>query len=163
MIRISFEVTDSPARLVVTELMPYPLNTVWLAQTEGLYVQQWWAPRGYDNVEVDITTAQGGSWRILQRDPEGNQFAFYGKVADVVPQERLAISITSEVFPETTLHLLQEFAARDFGGGVTGTVVLSTYTFDEDSELTSYLNLGGMDRLRDESARLDTLLAQLTS
>lgn|GEM_PF-730996 len=163
MIKISFEVTDSPARLTVTELMPYPLNTVWLAQTEGLYVQQWWAPRGYENVEVDLATVAGGSWRILQRDPEGNQFAFYGKVADVVPQERLAITITSEVFPETTLHLLQEFVPRDFGGGVTGTVVVSTYTFDEDAELTSYLNLGGMDRLRGASARLDALLTQLTA
>lgn len=158
MIKISIEVTEEPPRLIATELIPYPLATVWVAQTEGLYVQQWWAPEGYENLEVDITTAEGGSWRILQRDPEGNQFSFYGKVEQVVPQERLAITITSEVFPDTTLRLVQDFAARE-----RNTIVVSSYVFDSSDELTSYLSLGGPDRLRGASAKLDALLAQLTA
>ena len=103
MIKISFEMTDAPARLIVTELMPYPLSRVWLAETEGLYVKQWWAPSGYANDEVDITTVEGGAWRILQRDPEGNQFSFYGKVESSEHEEKLVISLVSEVWPDSTV------------------------------------------------------------
>ncbi|MGC4175257.1 SRPBCC family protein [Demequina sp.] len=156
MIKISFEATHDPACLTVTELMPYPLARVWLAQTEGLYVQQWWAPTDYENVEVDITTAEGGAWRILQRDPQGNQFSFYGKVETVEPERQLVISIVSELFPESTIRLTQDFAARD-----AGTVVVSTYEFESDEALGTYMALGGTERLREASSRLDALLAQM--
>lgn len=156
MIKISFEATDAPARLVVTELMPYPAASVWLAETEGLYVQKWWAPTGYENTEVDITTAVGGTWRIIQRDPQGNQFSFYGKVEQVEAGEKLVISLVSEVWPDSTVMVSQEFIARE-----QGTAVVTTYEFDSDEALHTYLNLGGIDRLREASARLDVLLAQL--
>ncbi len=156
MIKISFEVTDAPPRLIVTELMPYPIESVWLAQTEALYVQRWWAPAGYVNVDTELSAEVGGPWRVVQRDPQGNQFALYGKVEEIVPRERLAISITTEIFPDVTLHLAQDFDAQD-----AGTRVISTYKFASEAELTSYLNLGGMDRLRGASARLDALLGQL--
>lgn len=158
MIKISFEVTDAPPRLIVTELMPYPTPTVWLAQTEALYVQRWWAPLGYENVDIELTMEVGGSWRVVQRDPEGNQFTLYGRVEEVVPEERLAITLTTELFPDTVLHLNQEFLARE-----AGTIVVSTYEFDTDGALTAYLSLGGMDRLRGASQRLDELLTQLAT
>ena len=158
MIKISFEVTDAPTRLIVTELMPYPIESVWLAQTEALYVQRWWAPAGYVNVDTELSSEIGGPWRVVQRDPQGNQFALYGKVEAFEPTEKLAISITTEIFPDTVLHLTQDFAERS-----EGTVVVSTYEFANEEELTSYLNLGGMDRLRGASARLDALLTQLAA
>ena len=41
--------------------------------------------------------------------------------------------------------------------------MVSTYLFDSEEDLTSYLNLGGMERLRGASVRLDALLTQLAS
>ena len=158
MIKISFEVTDAPARLIVTELMPYPLPRVWLAETEGLYVKQWWAPTDYENDEVDITTVEGGSWRILQRDPEGNQFSFYGKVESVEHEQRLALSLVSELWPDSTVRIGQDFIAREGG-----TIVVTTYEFESDADLTTYLGVGGQDRLREASTRLDALLAQISA
>lgn len=158
MIKMSFEVTDEPPRLLVTERMPYPLESVWVAQTEALYVQQWWAPVGYQNTEISLSLTEGGSWRILQRDPEGNQFSFYGRVETVKPREQLVISLTSEVFPESTLRITQDFAATDGG-----TIVISSYEFASNDAVTSYLALGGIDRLRGASTKLDSLLSQLNS
>jgi uncharacterized protein YndB with AHSA1/START domain len=158
MIKISFEVTDAPPRLTVTEFLSFPLASVWLARTEALYVQRWWAPADYDNVDINLTTEIGGPWRVVQRDPQGNQYAFYGRVEEVTPQERLTITITSEFFPQATTQLTQQFFERD-----AGTVVVSTYLFGSDEELQAYLNLGGMDRLRGASGRLDTLLSQLNA
>ncbi len=158
MIKISFELTDEPPRLIVTELMPYPLASVWLAETEALYVQRWWAPTEYENTSIELASEVGGPWRVVQRDPQGNQFALYGKVLEVVPEARLAFALTSEVFPDATVHVMQEFAARG-----PGTVVVSTYSFSTEADLNNYLTLGGMERLRGASARLDALLAQLSS
>ena len=158
MIKISFEVNDEPPRLVVTERMPYPLDSVWVAQTEALYVQQWWAPLGYQNTEISLTLEEGGAWRVLQRDPQGNQFSFYGLLQEVEPKRKLVITLTSEIFPESTLHITQDFAATEGG-----TIVVSTYEFASNGELAAYLDLGGLERLRGASARLDNLLGQLNS
>lgn len=158
MIDISFEAIIEPPRLIVTEVIPYPLASVWLAETEGLYVKQWWAPTDYENVEVDLTLEPGGAWRVLQRDPQGNQFSFYGKVEEVRKEELLVISLTSELYPDFPLLISQEFAATS-----TGTVVLSRYKFETEEALNTYLALGGPERLKGASARLDTLLSQLSS
>ena len=101
---------------------------------------------------------EGGAWRILQRDPEGNQFSFYGKVESSEHEEKLVISLVSEVWPDSTVIVKQDFIAREGG-----TAVVTTYEFDSDSALTTYLGLGGTERLREASVRLDTLLAQIGS
>ena len=147
-----------PPVLTVTEVMPYPLAKVWTAQTEGLYVKQWWAPAAYENVEVDLTLTPGGSWRVVQRDPEGNQYGFYGKVDRVEPERLFAVSLVSELYPDSEILLTQDFAAS-----AAGTVVASTYAFDSQNALNTYLALGGIERLRGASQRLDALLAQLTA
>lgn len=158
MIEISFEATVEPPVLTVTEQMPYSLATVWLAETEGLYVSQWWAPTDYENLEVDLSLEPGAPWRVLQRDPQGNQYAFYGKVDRVEKESLLTVSIVSELYPDSDIQLRQEFVAREGG-----TLVLSTYTFANQEDLNTYLAIGGTERLRGASERLDTLLAQLTA
>jgi len=157
-IDISIEVSVEPPHLVVTEVMSYPLSSVWLAETEGLYVQQWWAPLGYDNVEVDLSLEPGGSWRVLQRDPEGNQYSLYGKVEAVEKERKLAIALVSELYPDATLTVTQQFATHPRGA-----VVVSDYAFPSESALNTYLALGGPERLKGASARLDKLLSQLNS
>lgn len=157
-IEISFEATIEPPVLTVTELMPYPLATVWIAETEGLYVSQWWAPSEYENLEVDLSLEPGAPWRVTQRDPEGNQYALYGRVESVEAPTLLTMSIVSELYPESEIKLRQEFVAREGG-----TIVLSTYTFASEDALNTYLAIGGTERLRGASARLNTLLAQLVS
>lgn len=156
MIEIAFEVADEPPRLIVTERMPYALATVWLAQTEALYVQQWWAPIGYRNVDITLAVDVGDTWRVVQQDPQGNRFAFYGKVTAFEPQQRLQLTLTSEIFPDTQLTVEQVFSSKD-----RVTEVVSTYTFEDDVTRDSYLNLGGIERLRGASRKLDALLAQM--
>ena len=156
MIDISFEATIEPPRLVVTELMPYSVASVWLAETEGLYVKQWWAPTDYENLEVDLTLEVGESWRVLQRDPQGNQYAFYGKVESVQPGQSIEFSLVSELYPDSTISVRQDFAPKDGA-----TIVRTTYKFDSEEALNTYLALGGPERLSGASERLDTLLTHL--
>ena len=60
---------------------------------------QWWRPNGYVNPIVEIDPVQGGHWRISQRDPEGNEFSFYGVFTEVVPHVRTVQTYISELFP----------------------------------------------------------------
>lgn len=158
MIHISFDVPSEPPSLIVTERIRQPLERVWLAQTEALYIQRWWGPEGYRNVTAEVNATVGGPWRVIQRDPEGNEYAFYGKFEDVVPQERLVLSLTAEIFPDVPLTITQEFTASD-----KGTIVVSTYEFPGDFERDGYLALGGLERLREASRRLNALLRDLAA
>ena len=57
------------------------------------------APKGDANPIVEIDAVQGGHWRISQRDPEGNEFSFYGVFTEVVPLVRTVQSYISGSFP----------------------------------------------------------------
>lgn len=156
MIHISFDVPSEPPSLIVTERIRQPLERVWLAQTEALYIQRWWGPEGYRNVTAEVNATVGGPWRVIQRDPEGNEYAFYGKFEEVVERERLVLSLTAELFPDVPLRLTQEFTASDKGA-----IVVSTYEFPDERARDGYLHLGGLERLREASGKLDALLREM--
>lgn len=156
MISISFEIIDEPPRLISTERMPYPIDKVWLAETDAWYVQQWWAPTDYINDAVEIAMEEGGYWRVIQRDPEGHQFSFYGRVDKVIPRELFRMTLTSEIFPEDQILVTQQFVASG-----PGTIVATTWEFPNAAALNRYVALGGPERQKGASARLDALLSQM--
>ncbi len=156
-IHISFEAPADPIALVVTERAPFPLARVWRAHTEALYLQHWWAPTDYVNVAVDFDPAPGRPWRISQRDPQGNEFAFYGRFDAVEPMRLISATFVSEIFADITTHLTIEFDASD-----DSTTITTTQVFPEEYQRTGYFDLGAIERLTGASKRLNALLKQMS-
>lgn len=156
MIHFDIAALDAPPRLIVTERMPYPIDKVWLVHTEALYLKEWWAPKGYENTWAEIDPKVGGTWRVVQRDPEGNSFSFYGHFDEVVRPRRLVQTRTSEFFPEAPTQVTTEFT--EIPGG---TQIVTTVVFASDVYLQGYLNLGGVERIRGASERLGALLSEM--
>ncbi|WP_062210540.1 SRPBCC family protein [Demequina oxidasica] len=156
MIHLNIEVSEEPPQIVMVERISYPLDKVWLAHTEALYLKEWWAPTGYENTWVDTNPEAGGTWRVVQRDPEGNEFSFYGHYTEVERHELIVQSRTSEIFPDAGIQIRLEFS--EIPGG---TQVVTTQDFLTNRNLQGYLQLGGLEREREASAGLDALLRQM--
>ena len=62
---------------------------VFRAYTSPALLPRWWGP-AYLATTVDrMDVRPGGSWRFVQRDPDGHEYAFYGVYHEVTPPLRL--------------------------------------------------------------------------
>ena len=156
--RREFALPAEIAAIVMTEEVAHPIERVWTARFEPLYVANWWRPLGYVNPIVELDVVTGGAWRISQRDPEGNEFAFYGAFSEVIPLERTVQSFTSELFADIPTRLTTEFHRVP-----SGTVVVTTHVYPSDEIRAGALALGTMERMAESSDRFDALLGQLGS
>jgi uncharacterized protein YndB with AHSA1/START domain len=156
--RREFSLPAELPAIVMREAIRHTVERAWIVRYEALYVAQWWRPRGYVNPIVEIDAVQNGHWRISQRDPEGNEFSFYGVFTEVVPLVRTVQSYIVELFPELPTVLTTEFHATPGG-----TVVVSTHMYPDDVTRTGALGLGVIERMSESSDRYEDLLSQLGS
>ncbi len=156
--RREFALPEERPVIVMTEEMPYPLERAWVARYEPLYLAQWWRPRGYSNPIVESDLMSGGLWRIVQRDPEGNEFAFYGQYEEVDAMESVVQTFVSELFPHLTTRLTTEFATTE-----RGTLVVTTHDLLSDANRHGYMRMGALERMAESSENYDRLLTQLMS
>ena len=146
---------ETPAIVMVEEIL-HPIERAWTVRFEALYVAQWWRPQGYVNPIVEIDPVPGGQWRITQRDPEGNEFSFYGAFVEVEAPTLAVQTYTSELFPDLPTVLTTEFRETP-----SGTVVTSTHVYPDDVIRTGALRLGVLERMSESSDRYEELLTQL--
>src|SRR5690606_2698902 len=66
------------------------------------------------------------------------------------------MTLTSEIFPEDQILVIQQFVASG-----PGTIVATTWEFPNAAALNRYVALGGPERQKGASARLDALLSQM--
>ncbi|MBZ0303112.1 MAG: SRPBCC family protein [Anaerolineae bacterium] len=88
-----------------------PRERVFKAYTDPTLIPKWWGPKIYTTIVEKMDVKPGGLWRYVQRDADGNEFAFYGVYHDIVSPERIISTF--------------EFA------GMPGHVLLSTLTLEE--------------------------------
>jgi uncharacterized protein YndB with AHSA1/START domain len=154
--RREFALPEDLPQIVMTEEVSAPIERAWVARFEPLYLAQWWRPRGYTNPIVEVDLVPGGRWRISQRDPEGNEFAFYGRF-ETVEEPRMAVqSFTSELFPEVSSTLTTEFVSCS-----SGTTIITTHEAESLAWRRGYLCMGGLERMAESSDRYGLLLSQL--
>lgn len=82
-----------------------PRELVFKAMTEPKLVTQWWGFRNTTTRVDKMEAKHGGIWRFVDRDAEGNEFAFRGVYHDVTSPERLVYTFEFEGMPG---HVLLE-------------------------------------------------------
>lgn len=154
--RRSFVVPDNRSVVEMTEIVAAARERVWVARTEPLYIAQWWMPVGYTNPVVEVDLVVGGGWRIVQRDPDGHEFAFYGRYLAVEMHTRTVQTLTSELFPDVTVHITSVYSDHP-----RGCEVVTTWAFEEEFQRRGYLRLGGVERMAESSVLFDRLITKL--
>jgi uncharacterized protein YndB with AHSA1/START domain len=126
--------------------------------TDPELVPQWWGQRNNTTVVDKMDARDGGGWRYIQRDNQGNEFGFHGIYHSVSP-EMIIDTFEWEGLPG---HVILETMTLDENeNGKTTLTVSSVFqsVADRDGMIAS-----GMESGANESYdRLDELLAKMYS
>ena len=77
---VEMKITAEPGKstIIATGVFDAPRQIVWEACTDPELVSQWWGPKSFKTTVEKMDARPGGLWRIVQRDAEGNEYAFRG-------------------------------------------------------------------------------------
>ncbi len=122
--------------------------------TDPQAIPNWWGPRRLSTTVDHMDVRPGGTWRFVQRDADGNEYAFHGVYHEVVPPERLVATFEFEGMPG---HVVLETARLEDLGGRTKLTTTSVFQTVEDRD---GMVASGMEEGATESMdRLEELLA----
>jgi uncharacterized protein YndB with AHSA1/START domain len=141
--------------MVVTRTFDAPRERVFRAYTDPKLIPRWWGPERLMTTVERMDARPGGTWRFVQRDAEGNVFAFHGVYHDVTPPERIIDTFEYEGMPG---HVLLETAVFEKHGGRTRVVSTSVFQTVEDRD--GMLRSGMEEGTRESAGRLTRLLAE---
>ncbi len=87
--------------------------------TDPKLLPQWWGPR-YLSTLVDMMDMRpGGQWRFINRDTQGNEYAFHGVYHEILAPERIIDTFEFEGLPETGHVSLETLTLEELPGGRT--------------------------------------------
>ncbi|HMO96225.1 MAG TPA: SRPBCC domain-containing protein [Tepidiformaceae bacterium] len=111
----TYEITAEPGShlLTMTATITGRRDLVFKAYTDPAAIPQWWGLDANSTVVDRMDAVRGGSWRFLERSPEGEEHAFRGVYHDVVPDERIVWTFEYEPWPGHVL--LEEMLFLDQG------------------------------------------------
>jgi uncharacterized protein YndB with AHSA1/START domain len=117
---------------------------------------EWWGPSRLTTEVKKIEARPGGSWRIVQRDSEGNEYGFHGVFHDVVPPERIVETFEYEGMPG---HVVLQTSTLAESGGKTTLTERSVFQSVEDRD--GMVGSGMKEGMDEGMERLDQLLRRL--
>ncbi len=152
--RTEFIVEPGKHTVVIRRVFDAPRERVFKFVGNPKLLPRWWGPRDMTTKVDRMDFRRGGSWRFVQRDPQGKEHAFHGVYHDVVAPERYTETFEYEGMPG---HVsLQTTTLKEVDGKTEmTTVVVFASVEDRDGMVSS-----GMERgIRDSTERFVELLA----
>ena len=151
-----FIVEPNVQEVVMTRVFDAPRELVFKVCNDPELRAQWWGPSSLTTKVEKMDVRPGGEWRIVQRDPEGNEFAFHGVYHLVDPPSKTVNTFEFEGVPG---HVLLETATfEEVDGNKTRLTIQSVYQSveDRDGMVQSGMESGAtesMDRLAELVAK----------
>lgn len=144
--------------IVMKRTLRAPRALVWKAMTEPQHLKQWWGLRRHTLVTCEVDLRVGGTYRFVERDPEGNEYAFHGAYLEIVPEQRSRQTFIFEPMPEHVATVTFELEERDGQTTFTETI-RHTSKEARDGHLYSGMEVGANESMD----RLDELLTALAT
>jgi uncharacterized protein YndB with AHSA1/START domain len=142
----------------VTREFNGPRALLFRAFTEPDLLVQWLGPRKY-TMEIDrYEVRDGGTWRYVHRDDEGNAFGFHGVFHGAPSPERMVQTFEFEGYPG---HVSLDTATFEEKEGKTVLRMSSVFQSVEDRD--GMIASGMEEGMNEGFDRLDELLAKLVA
>ncbi len=154
-------ITVEPGKqeLFITREFDAPRELVFKAYIDPEIYAQWLGPRDLTTRFETFEPVSGGKYRFVQKDKDGNEFAFHGVNHEVTAPERIIGTFEFEGLPETGHVVLETSIFEALPGNRTRVTAKSVYqsVSDRDGMIQS-----GMERGVNEGyERLDEILSKL--
>ena len=152
------QITAEPGmpQITITREFDAPRDLVFRAFTDPELLAQWLGPRDLTMTVAHYDVRDGGRWRYVHTDAQGNAFGFHGVFHGDPSPDAIVQTFEFEGVPG---HVKLDATTLEQRGGATlvRTVSAFTSTADRDAMVAS-----GMERgVRDSHERLTELLARL--
>ena len=136
-----------------------PRELVFKAFTDPELYVQWVGPRGFEMKLETFEPRNGGSWRYIHKDADGNEYAFHGVNHEVSPPERIIGTFEFEGLPEKGHVTLETARFETLPGNRAKLRAQSVFQSVEDRD--GMLQSGMEQGVNDSYSRLDELLEKL--
>src|SRR5215472_11661580 len=113
--------------MVITREFDAPRALVFKAVTDPKVIPEWWGPRYLTTQVEKMDMRPGGQWRFIQRNDQGNEFAFHGVYHEVLAPERIIDTFEFEGLPETGHVTLETMRLQALPGGRTKLIAQSVF------------------------------------
>jgi uncharacterized protein YndB with AHSA1/START domain len=145
--------------LIVERIFDVPRELVFDAWTKPEHVSKWWGYGGVPLHACEIDLQKGGSFRYVQKGPDGVDFPFIGTYHEVIKQERLNYTFVFDMAPfnEQESNIVDTF--EQLSDGKTKLTMRSEYTSAE--ALQASLDQGGEQGAIDSMERFAEYLTNL--
>ena len=153
-------ITAEPRKqeIIITREFDAPLKLVFKAFTDpNLYIE-WLGPRRLTMTLETFEPKNGGSWRYVQKDQDGNEYAFHGVNHEVTP-ERIISTFEFEGLPEKGHVILETTRFEALPSNKTKLTSQSVFQSVEDRD--GMLQSGMEEGVNESYDRLDELLEKM--
>ncbi len=143
--------------IIMSRVFDAPRELIFKVMTDPKHIPQWWGKRTQTTIVDKMDVKPGGLWRFVQRDQQGNEFAFHGVYHSITAPERVIDTFEFEGMPGHVI--LETMTLEAQANGKTRLTVSSVFqsVADRDGMLSS-----GMEEGSNESYdRLEELLAKM--
>ena len=144
-------------QLIVTREFAAPPALLFRAYTEPDLLVQWLGPRGVTMTVDRYEIRDGGTWRYIHADADGNEYGFHGVFHGAPSLDGIVQTFEFEGMPG---HVSLETVTFEDLGSRTRLRINSVYQSVEDRD--GMVASGMEDGLNDGFERLDELVARLT-
>ena len=145
--------------LLITREFDAPRELVFKACMDPKLISQWWGPRNLSTIVDKMDVRPGGQWRFINRDAEGNEYAFHGVYHEILAPERVIDTFEFEGLPETGHVTLETMKLEELPGGRTRLTTQSVFQSVADRDGT--LQSGMEEGLKETYDRLAELLKKM--
>ena len=154
-------ITAEPDRLdyFITREFEAPRELVFKAFTDPELVLQWLGPSRLKMTIEKFESKDGGTYRYIHEDQNGNQYFFRGVNHEVLAPERIIGTFEFEGLPERGHVALQTARFEALPGGRTR--VISQSVFQSVADRDGMLRSGMEGGVKQGFERLDQVLASL--
>ncbi|WP_030106064.1 SRPBCC family protein, partial [Actinoalloteichus caeruleus] len=143
--------TPSDVEITMSRTFDAPRDRVFAAHGSCEHLRRWWARGNPMDCELDFRP--GGSYRFVEHDPDGNDYAFHGEYQEIVVPERIVSTFEFEGAPGEVLVDTVTFEEADGR-----TTVTTVSRFDSREARDAMLRVGMVDGAAQSLRRLAEIL-----
>ena len=145
--------TPSDREIVMTRVFDAPRELVFKAHSSCEHVTNWWGPRKYEFASCEVDFRPGGTWRMVHRAPDGEEYGFHGEYREIVRPERITWTFEFEGAPG---HVAVESLTLEEHDGKT--TLTATSVADTAEERDAMLESGMTEGAAETFDRLEEYL-----